>query len=157
VGTSKVFPVGCLVDETSTDSADEGDIGAPRMTADRKLRVTPTPHTSGGLTIHRTLSAASTNATSVKAGAGQVFGWYLSNTNSSARYVKLYNKASAPTVGSDTPVLTLCIPGSGGANVEFSHGIEFGTGIALAITTGAADADTGAVASGEIIVNLFYR
>jgi hypothetical protein len=55
---------------------------------------TPNPATSGGLTISRTLSASSTNATSVKASAGQVYGWYVSNTNSSARYLKLYNKAS---------------------------------------------------------------
>ena len=39
VATSSVTPMGALVDETATDSADEGDIGAPRMTADRKLLV----------------------------------------------------------------------------------------------------------------------
>lgn len=39
VGTSKVYPMGALADETSPDSVDEGDIGAPRMTLDRKLLV----------------------------------------------------------------------------------------------------------------------
>lgn len=39
VATSKVFPVGYLADETATDSVDEGDIGAARMTLDRKIHV----------------------------------------------------------------------------------------------------------------------
>lgn len=37
IGTDKVFPMGALADETAPDSVDEGDIGAPRMTLDRKL------------------------------------------------------------------------------------------------------------------------
>ena len=67
------------------------------------------------------------------------------------RYLKLYNKASAPTVGTDVPVLTVALaPGAptlvqGGAN-----GLRFTTGIALALTTNAPDADTTAVAAAEI-------
>jgi len=115
------------------------------------------PRTSGGLSISRTLSAASTNATSVKASAGQVFGYYLFNANAATRYLKLYNKASAPTVGTDTPVATIPIPAGAAANVEFTQGVAFATGIALALTTGVADADTGAVAANEVVVNLFYK
>jgi hypothetical protein len=37
--TSKVGAVGMLADETATDSVDEGDIGIPRMTLDRKQHV----------------------------------------------------------------------------------------------------------------------
>jgi hypothetical protein len=36
-GTSKVFAVGFLADETAPDSVDEGDVGCPRMTLDRKV------------------------------------------------------------------------------------------------------------------------
>lgn len=36
IATDAVAPVGYLVDETATDSADEGDTGIARMTADRK-------------------------------------------------------------------------------------------------------------------------
>lgn len=39
VGTTKVAPVGYLADETATDSVDEGDVGAARMTLDRKQHV----------------------------------------------------------------------------------------------------------------------
>ena len=114
-----------------------------------KSRYRPTPY--------KLISAATTNATSVSATANTLlFGYYISNTNSSVRYVKFYNKASAPTVGTDTPVLVLAIPGTGAANVSFSDGINFTTGLAFATTTGAADSDTGAVAANEIIVNLVY-
>ena len=114
------------------------------------------PRTTGGLSISRVLSAASTNATSAKASAGQVFGWYLYNDNAAERYFKLYNKASAPTVGTDTPVITIPIPAGSAANVFTETGIAFATGIAYAVTTAAADSDTGAVAANEIIINLFY-
>lgn len=122
--------------------------------------VSQTPATSGGLSISRLLSAASTNGTNAKASAGQVYGWYITNSNASARFVKLYNKASAPTCGTDTPVMTLLIPGAStgaGTNVAFPSGIAFGTGIGYCTTTGVADADTGAVAANEVILNLFYK
>lgn len=35
VASSSVSPVGYLADETATDSVDEGDVGAPRMSLDR--------------------------------------------------------------------------------------------------------------------------
>jgi len=129
-------------------------------------RVNPEPETTGGLTIgpgsgRSLLSAATTNATSVKASAGQVYAIYAHNLNAAVRYLKLYNKASAPTVGTDTPVLTLPIPGNtAGAGFVLDTGgmgIAFATGVALALTTGVADADTGAVAANEIVVTVLYK
>lgn len=117
--------------------------------------------TAGGATPTKVISAGSTNATSVKGSAGQVYMLTASNINASPRYLKLYNKASSPTVGTDTPVFTFLIPGntSGtGSNIPIpACGIALGTGIALAITTGSADSDTGAVAAGDIIVNIGYK
>src|SRR5258708_1378170 len=43
--------------------------------------VTLVPATSGGTTPFKLISAASTNATSVKGSAGQLYGMYLSNIN----------------------------------------------------------------------------
>lgn len=123
--------------------------------------VTQSPATSGGLTIYRLLSAATTNGNNIKASAGQIYGWVITNTNASARFVKLYNKATAPTVGTDTPVITLVIPGnatgSGMVAAEFTSGIAFGTGIGIGITTAVADADTGAVAANEVVCNILYK
>jgi hypothetical protein len=129
-------------------------------------RVNPEPETTGGLTIgpgsgRSLISAATTNATSVKASAGQVYAIYAHNLNAAVRYLKLYNKASAPTVGTDTPVLTLPIPGNtAGAGFVLDTGgmgIAFATGIALALTTGVADADTGAVAASEIVCTVLFK
>lgn len=98
-------------------------------------------------------SAATTNATSVKTSAGTLYNVSASNTNAAARYLKLYNKASAPVVGTDVPVLILLLPA--GASIDHDFGLvghRFTTGIALALTTGIADSDTGAVAANEIKV-----
>lgn len=118
------------------------------------------PRVSGGLSIYRLLSAASTNGNNIKASAGQVYGWFISNTNAAARVVKLYNTAGTPTVGTDTPVMTLLIPGNtagAGTNISFEMGIAFALGIGIGITTGVADNDVAAVAANEVIVNLFYK
>lgn len=42
VGSSKVMAIGAMADETSPDSVDEGDVGIPRMTLDRRIRVETT-------------------------------------------------------------------------------------------------------------------
>lgn len=39
IGSDAVSPMGALADETAPDSVDEGDVGIPRMTLDRKLLV----------------------------------------------------------------------------------------------------------------------
>lgn len=102
-------------------------------------------------------SAATTNATSVKASAGDLFKIVGNNTTATKRYLKLYNKASAPTVGTDTPVLTLPLPGSAAFDISITAGYYFSTGIAFAITGAAADADTTAVVAGDIeCLNLVY-
>jgi hypothetical protein len=104
----------------------------------------------------RLIALGTTNANSVKASPGQVIGWYLFNANGATRYLKLYNKASAPTVGTDTPTQTIAIPAGGAANVSFVPSINFSTGIALAMTVGSSDADTAAVTAGDLIINIFY-
>lgn len=158
VGTTKVNPVGFFADQTATDSVNEGDIGAARMTLDRKQIVTMAPSAdTEGLTIGTLVSAATTNATSLKASAGKVYGWYIYNDGAAEVYFKFYNKASSPTVGTDTPVMTLGIPAGGAANVEYTNGIAFATGIAYAVTTGATTADTGAVALSQVVINILYQ
>ncbi len=155
-GHAQIFKLAISANGDATlvpaDAANGIDVDVTRMPA-----VNLAAATSGGWTPSKTISAASTNATSVKASAGQVGGWYLSNVNAAARFLKLYNKASAPTVGTDTPVMTILIPAGAAANVEFTQGIAFATGIAFALTTGVADSDTGAVAASEIVVNLLYK
>lgn len=136
-------------------SDDVGGVQYPRL----KISVGPDGTAQDGWTPARLISAASTNATSVKASAGELGLIYAVNLNAAVRYLKLYNKASAPTVGTDTPVATLPIPASttgAGFSLPIPEGLAFSTGIAYAVTTGYADADTGAVAAGEIFLLLGY-
>lgn len=121
------------------------------------VNATPVPAASGGPTKARVMSAASTNATSTKASAGQLYGWYFYNNTASAKFVKFYNKASSPTVGTDTPTETIAIPANGGTNVEFSMGIPYATGIAYAITGAITDADTTAVAANDVTGFFLYK
>lgn len=97
-----------------------------------------------------TNSAASTNATVTKASAGTLWSVTVSNINAALRYLKMYDKATAPTVGTDVPVLIIPIPITGTVSVNGgSNGIRFATGIAWALTALAADSDTTVVAASE--------
>lgn len=158
--TSSVMMAGFEADETSTDSVDEGDAGAARMTLDRRQIVVPQGHATGGLSIFRTLDLDETEE-EVKASAGTVYGWYFFNNSTSIRYLKFYNATAASvSVGTTTPVMTFPIPAvsSGGiaANMLGGVGIKFDTAITVAVTTGLADADTGAPSANDVILNLWY-
>jgi len=111
---------------------------------------------SASALVYHKIAAASTNADTVKASAGLVTGYYLVNVATAFRYVKVYNKASNPTVGTDTPRLVLGIPAESAANINLSLPIAFATGIAIAIVGGIADSDTTAVTANDVAVSLYY-
>jgi hypothetical protein len=116
------------------------------------------PSTTGGLSSTTLISAASTNATSVKASAGQLYAIQAFNLNAAPRYLKIYNKASAPTVGTDTPVATYLIPANGaGFIIDIPFGMTLSTGLAFAITGGITVADTTAILISEVSVNIQYK
>lgn len=121
------------------------------------LPVATYPVVGTGLTVHRKTSAASANATNVKASAGVLHKIIVTNSNTSARYLKFYNSGSAPTVGSGTPHFDLMIPGGGGVVADLGpQGLAFSSGIGYTMTTGAADSDNGTVAADEIKLTLGY-
>jgi len=105
---------------------------------------------------YHAISAASTNAAVVKSTPGVVTGYYISNRSSGFRAVKLYNKATAPTVGMDVPRVVLDIPFESAANIALDPPLAFETGIGIAIVTGIADSDATAVALNDVAVSLFY-
>lgn len=159
--TSSVMMAGFEADETATDSVDEGDAGAARMTLDRKQIVNPQPHTAGGLSIFRSLDIDETEE-EIKATAGQVYGWYIFNAVASVRYVKFYNATAANvTVGTTTPVLTLPVPTSSTNGVGFvfnsAMGITFDTAITVACTTALADNDATAPGANDVQIVVLYK
>lgn len=115
--------------------------------------------TSGGLSsVGKLLSyLATTNANSLKASAGRLYKVRGYNAAATVKYLKLYNKASAPIVGTDTPVVTLPLKASDIFDIDLIPiGEYFSTGIAYAITTGAPDADTGALTANDIVGLMFW-
>lgn len=160
-------------DNGSTISIDDGgstisiDDGASSITVDGTVtanlatgtntvgNVGVIPRTTGGLTTFHLISAGSTNATVVKASAGQLFGWFIYNASTAHRKVAFHNSASSPTAGASI-FFTLSIPPGGGANVMSDIGIAFSSGIAITTTTGIADADNAAVTASDLNINLFY-
>ena len=107
--------------------------------------------TLGGSVARLASSAATTNATNVKGSAGTVYGLAIMNTNAAVRYLHIYDKATAPTVGTDTPIITIPVPVSNGAIArEFAAGVKCNNGIGYALTTDAA-AGNNAVAAGDLV------
>jgi hypothetical protein len=117
---------------------DHSIIGSPVVTT------TPTNPTA-----YSVESAASTNAAAIKTSNGSLFEITLSNPTATQAFVKIYNKASAPTVGTDTPIMTIPVPAGAFVNVQFgSQGKRLTAGIAIAVTAAAAKTDTGAAVAG---------
>lgn len=113
------------------------------------------PVTSGGLTAARVI----TGTTGViKASAGQVYHLRAVNTNAAVRYLHLYNKATAPSLSTDTPIYTIPLQASSvPADVNLGNiGLAFSTGIAWAYTTDNASAPVTAATSGEGTFSVGY-
>ncbi|PWB94649.1 hypothetical protein [Methylosinus sporium] len=119
--------------------------------------VVPASSAIGAMTRARVASAASTNATSVKATEGRLYEIHVANTSAAMKFLKLYDKASAPTVGTDMPVATYPIAANGGRiDIVSINGQSFPNGLAYAITGAVGDADTTAVAANDVTGELLY-
>lgn len=102
-------------------------------------------------TVSRLLAAAATtNSTLVKASAGDLFKLIGFNAKVTAVYLKLYNKATAPTCGTDTPVATFYVAPNAPFTIPFEVPLYFATGIGYCITGAAADADVTALAAADV-------
>lgn len=102
-------------------------------------------------------AAASVNATLVKSTPGRVHfvGGY--NAAAALRYIKFYNKATAPTVGTDTPFYgPIVLPASSAFAIPLPR-LFFTTGIGYGITVNGADADATALTAADITgLNIAY-
>lgn len=117
----------------------------------------PHPATVHGLKSTKIISAASTNATLVEAGHHQVFGWHFYNNTASVKCVKLFNKATAPTPGTDVPVELIVLPPNGGHDLWSDVPLgRYNLGLGYCIVTEVADSGTTAVAVNDVAGNLHY-
>lgn len=122
--------------------------------------VVPAAGTGTGSSVARAVLGASTNSTNVKGSAATVYGLQASNDDTVPYYVKLYNKATAPTCGTDVPVAgPFEIPAnSSGTNINFgTPGMAFGTGLGYCATKAITDADTTALVANKAALTLEYQ
>lgn len=121
--------------------------------------------TSGGenkQTVSSALSAATDNAGVIKAAPGVVFALHVGTIAAAARYLRLYDKASAPVPATDTPVARFIVPSNGatgaGNNMPMpKDGLTFKNGIAMDLTAGIADTDTTATAAADSLWTIIYE
>jgi len=127
---------------TSTASAAAVDVNltgvlGTAFTTAGVVNTTSYPSTAGGCSAN--VQQALTTTINIKGSAGQLYGYTISNPNNTPAYCEYYNTATTPgTIGSTTNLLLeIMIPAGGTANMEWSNGIAFSSGIAVAVATTA--------------------
>jgi hypothetical protein len=87
-----------------------------------------------------------------------LYGIIAINTTAAVKYLKLYNMSAAPTVGTSVPFLTIPLTVSNVAtHFAFPSGIYFNIGLSYALTGVDTDADSTALAAGDVKgLNLIY-
>ena len=108
------------------------------------------------LLSHSKLATADVNSTLVKASKATLYAYQIFNTTAAVKFVRLYNKASAPTVGTDTPVRRLMIPANGVVTFHADEGLSFPLGFGYGATGAIADNDTTALAAADLVFNFDY-
>lgn len=134
-----------------------------KSNAAAELTVRQAARAAGDLTVYSLNSAATTNANNIKGSAGSPYWISAMNTNAAARYLRLYNKATAPVPASDNALIIarFIIPGNAaGAGLTINLGAlglsGFTNGIGLDVTGAAADTDATAISANEVYVNIGY-
>jgi beta-xylosidase len=117
-------------------------------------RITPNA-ADGHTSSFHLISAATTNDTLVLTGAHALGLIAATNSNAAIRYLKVYNKATAPA-STDTPLMTIALKPGETTFVDANSPIRCALGIGIRLTTGIAVNDTGAVAAAEHAVSIMY-
>jgi hypothetical protein len=161
--TTSVNMAGFFADEGSTDSIDEGDGGAARMTLDRKQIVTPYVHAAaGGASGYNNTDVQETDV-EIKGSAGKIFSIYAWNMTAGPLWLKLHDALAANvTPGTTAPTYDLMVPAnadSDGAGFVIPlppMGLQFSTGITIygSATRGTTAADVGS--AGNLGVFITY-
>lgn len=102
-------------------------------------------------------SAATNNAANVKPGPGSIFGisGMVASVGASV-FLKFFDTAGVPNPALDVPLYSFGLAFNGGPRGIFSFtlpagGLDFPTGIGLALVRGAADLDNTPINAGQIL------
>jgi hypothetical protein len=109
-------------------------------------------HAYASGTPYHVISASGLNAANVKASSGYIYNMIISNMVSSARFVFLYDKATTPVAGTDTPVYVIGLNANQTISIPLGNNpLVFNNGIGLSMAT--SNAGTGNVSASDVIFN----
>jgi hypothetical protein len=114
--------------------------------------VSPTAITTSGIAIANASESSLTAAVVVKASAGNLFGFQITNGSASVCYVEFINASSAPSLGTNA-VFSFAVPASGTLTLppgtfalnQFSTGISVGMATAYNGSSACGTAATGVI------------
>ena len=93
----------------------------------------------------------------IKATPGMLFKITAYNVNAAVRYLHIYNKATAPTLSTDTPLMTFALNPTSAREIDMAGmGVTFSTGIAWAFTTDDIAIPATAGTSTELHATVLY-
>lgn len=134
----------------------------PAVSSDNPLPITAPVQTSGGLSVYFVQPAASTNAATIKAGAGQVYKIDVTNNSATVNYIRLYDATTGFNGCNSATGLKwqMAIPASttgAGFSSSWDVGMAFATGISICVTSGYATNDTTNATASALSVNVGYK
>ncbi len=103
------------------------------------------------------VAAAGTNPELIKNAPGVVTGWKIYNKAYYPIFAKLFDKTTAPDLGTDIPSQTIGVDAGVGEVNPAGPGTQYANGIAFAITKGIADLDDTPVDLDDCVVDIFYQ
>lgn len=153
-GTANIGDVDVL-----TLPAVTGTVGVNNFPSNQNVTCTSGCASPSAQSIDSKILAATTNATVVKNAAGSVHTLAFSNNGTVIAYLKLYNKATTPTCGTDVPVQRYQIPATAAGPwvIRFDGGVAFSNGIGYCVVTGIADNSTAAVVASAYLVTVGFK
>ena len=124
------------------------------VTGSGTFTVSPAPATG-----FKALGLAAVTGAIIKSSAGQLMELSLFNPTAATIFFKLYDKASAPAVASDSALLlaTIEVPTLVSRTLDFgSVGKRAATGLGYALTAGAGNTDASAPATAGLVISGTY-
>ena len=112
---------------------------------------------TGAASIVSILSPATPAVGTIKASAGRLVGWQLTNTSGGLRSVKIFN-ATAPTLGTTAAIFEIDIPAGQHVNVNLPGGIGFATAMTWSVTSakGLTDNTSTGLAANDVSGSIFF-
>lgn len=95
-------------------------------------------------------SGGSNNAALIQNGPVGIRTIFVNNASAATKYVRLYDKATAPSGGTDVPVAVISIPSTSSKEIALNFELEFVLGLGITITGAAAYNDNTAVAAHDV-------